>query len=195
VNGRRPTTRSGEAVKSRGNTGLIIGGACVGIVVIIALLAVASGSDGEKKPVKKRAKKAEAVDVMPKATPSSTHAAHMPKRNIQPMPKTKAKPRKPDSYYKQFVDDKLWTEAKDYANEANQMLRDMKEGIFPKGMDRKAVKKKARELLCMAAEKGKEFMSPLDDRREEAEHFIKLYEDIMMKWIRKSRELLFDSKN
>ena len=75
------------------------------------------------------------------------------------------------------------------------MLRVMKEGIIPSGMDRKSVNIKARELLCMAADKGSEFMTPLDNRREEAERFIKLYEDIMMKWIRKSRQLLFDTKN
>ncbi len=182
-------------MRPRGNTGLIIGGVSVGIVVIIALIVVAAGSGEEKKRPKKSKKKAEVVDVMPRASTPSPIASRIPKKEIQPIKKSKTKPSKPDSYYRKFLDEKLWTEAKGYANEANQMLRDLKEGIIPPGMNRKSVKKKARELLCMAAEKGSEFMSPLDNRREEAESFIKLYEDIMMKWIRKSRELLFDSRN
>jgi len=183
-------------VRPRNNTGLMIGAVAVGIAIIFAFIAFVANPEDEKKPTRKTRKtreKVETIDVTPKASPAPSRIKNREKE-FRPLKRAARKPGKPDSYYRQFVDFKIWEEAKGHADKANRMLRNLKKGIIPQGMTESSVKKKARELLCLATEKGSQFMSPLDDRREEAEHFIALYEDVMMAWMRKSRALLFNSK-
>lgn len=194
--GGRPTTRAGQPVRRTERSGLLIGGIVAGVLGVVVLVAVAASSGGAKARTGPEPKPSVSlIDATPRGTSAPVRVESANPAARKPLEAKLVKPRQPASYYKQFVDPALWEEAKGYAREAETLLADIERGKLPPGLTKNEARKRAKDLLCQAAEKGAEFMSPLDDRREEAEHFIIPYETEIVRWQRKTRGLLFGSKD
>jgi len=204
VDGRRQSTRAGEAVRPRSNNSLLLGGVAVGVVLIVALAIAVAGSRGEK--VKKKAERTERpkiADLTPRAADPSSVGVHSPEeeapRPLDSKLVKNRKPRKPASYWVQFVDKKLWEEARGYAIQAEKMIRELRNtGKTPPGLNKKQTKEKAKELLAMALEKANEFMAPVEDRvqarREEAQDFLDPYDETMLRWQRRMRDITYGGR-
>ena len=195
--GGRPTTRTGVAVPpAASHSGLLIGGLVLGVVAVVVLIGVmASSGDKERRPAPEPKTSMSVADTTPHGSAAPARPQPPREADRQPLDAKIAKPRKPASYYRELVDMKLWEEAKGYARQADALLARIDRRDLPAGMTKDEARKKAKDLLHQAVAKGAEFMAPLDNQREEAEHFIVLYEDEMMRWQRKTRSLLFGSKN
>jgi len=201
VNGRRKSTRAGEAVRPRNNNALLLGGVGAGVVLIIALAIAVAGSRGENVHNKKAEKteRPKIADMTPRAADPSSVAVHSGEEDARSPLDSKLvknrKPRKPTSYWMQFVDRKLWEEARGYAIKAEKMIRELRNtGKTPPGLNKKQTQEKAKELLALALEKANEFMGPVEDRREEAQDFLDPYDQTMLRWQRRIREITYGGK-
>lgn len=197
----RGTRAGASAGKSGGSPALLIGGLVVAVLVVVGIMASMSGGGGGKGTKKEKASKssiglAELRDQvkdepehkplpLPSSSGSSTSRSK-PKKLARDV-----KPRKPASYYQNMVDTKIWTRAKNKANEATEILSMMKRGERPAGMTEKAAKAKVRTLFGEALEIANEFLDPVEKHRDEAKHFLRRYDDIMLSWQRQMRSVVY----
>lgn len=197
VTGRR-TTRSGEVVRPKNNTPLMIGGLAIGVVVVVALVAFVAGSGGrEKKKASPEPARMSAGDFRPKAAPKPR--ADEPRRAPRAAPTRKprdTKPKKimkPASFYKGLVDMNIWAEAQRLAAKGNKIALVLKDGKVPAGMTKKQAVRKARESLGLALDKGNTFLSPVEERDEyeDVEHFTATYNATLLRWSRQMRSISF----
>ena len=176
---------------SRGNPALLIGGLVVGVLAIVGILAMMSS--GDKKSGKEESGTVSLADLRDdvKSTPlpsPRSSSSYKPKYTPKALDKKVAKPRKPASYYEQFVDEKLWNRAKEKAKDAQTLLAKIRRADKPD----KAAKERAFTLFSEALDIANEFLSPVEGKyREEAKHFLRRYDDIMIRWQRSARSIRF----
>lgn len=190
----RATTTRGRAAK-KGNPTLLVGGAIVGGVAVLALLAVIAKGGGAKAENEDESSsntsKVSLADLAPKETaPAKTYK---PPVERKPIAKRAAlpKPKHPKSYYLAMCDESLWNQAKDKAKDAQKLLADVRKGDLH-GMSDKAAKDKVKAGLAEALELANEFLGPVEGKyRAEAGHFLKPYDDIMMSWQRSMRSVVY----
>jgi len=187
-------------VRPRGNHALLFGGLGAGAILVIAI-AIAMAGSGRGKTTKKpeKTERPKVADLTPRAAePSSAmdrSREAAPRKPLDSKLASAKKPRKPTSYWRQLVDDKLWEEARGYAIKAEKMIRELRNtGKTPPGLNKKQTKEKAKELLAMALEKANEFLAPVEDRREEAQNFLDPYDETMLRWQRRMRDITYGGR-